>query len=65
MVELVRAGRSPEELAKEFQPSAQSIRVWVRQADLDALPVKMDRSSKQVENSALRAGKESSLRGSK
>ncbi|MFE3454290.1 transposase [Nonomuraea sp. NPDC059194] len=32
MVELVRAGRSPEELAKEFQPSAQSIRVWVRQA---------------------------------
>ncbi|MET8054720.1 transposase [Streptosporangium sp. NPDC005286] len=35
MVELVRAGRSPEEPAKEFQPSAQSIRVWVRQADLD------------------------------
>ncbi|SNR96720.1 transposase [Streptosporangium subroseum] len=35
MVELVRAGRSPEELAKEFQPSAQSIRLWVRQADLD------------------------------
>ncbi|MFD1938304.1 transposase [Nonomuraea mangrovi] len=35
LVELVRAGRSPEELAKEFQPSAQSIRVWVRQADLD------------------------------
>ncbi|WP_165969564.1 hypothetical protein [Nonomuraea terrae] len=31
----MRAGRSPEELAKEFQPSAQSIRVWVRQADLD------------------------------
>ncbi|WP_246081265.1 IS3 family transposase, partial [Nonomuraea mesophila] len=35
MVELVRAGRTPEELAKEFQPSAQSIRTWVRQADLD------------------------------
>jgi transposase len=35
MVELVRAGRSPEELAKEFEPSAQSIRVWVRQADID------------------------------
>lgn len=35
MVELVRAGRSPEELAKEFPPSTQSIRVWVRQADLD------------------------------
>ncbi|MEV0974978.1 IS3 family transposase [Microtetraspora glauca] len=35
MVELVRAGRSPEDLAKEFEPSAQSIRTWVRQADLD------------------------------
>lgn len=35
MVELVRAGRTPEELAREFEPSAQSIRNWVRQADLD------------------------------
>jgi putative transposase len=35
MVELVRAGRSPEELAKEFEPSAHSIRTWVKQADLD------------------------------
>ena len=35
MVELVRAGRSPEELAEEFEPSANSIRNWVRQADLD------------------------------
>ena len=26
MVELVRAGRSPDELAKEFEPPAQSIR---------------------------------------
>jgi transposase len=35
MVEPVRAGRSPEELAREFEPSARSIRTWVRQADLD------------------------------
>ena len=35
MVELVRAGRSPDELAKEFEPTAQSIRNWVTQADLD------------------------------
>jgi transposase len=35
IVELVRAGRSPEELAREFEPSAQAIRNWVRQADLD------------------------------
>ncbi len=36
MVELVRAGRSPEELAREFEPSAQAIRNWVHQAGLDA-----------------------------
>ena len=35
MVELVRAGRSPEELAKEFEPTAQTIRKWVAQADRD------------------------------
>ena len=32
---LVRAGRSPEELAKEFEPTAKSIRDWVAQADRD------------------------------
>ena len=35
LVELVRSGRSPESLAKEFEPSAQTIRNWVKQADLD------------------------------
>ena len=35
MVDLVRAGRTPEELAKEFEPTAQSIGNWVRQADRD------------------------------
>ena len=35
MVALVRAGREPEELAREFEPSAQLIRNWVVQADLD------------------------------
>ena len=35
MIELVRAGRMPEELAKEFEPSAQAIRNWVAQADRD------------------------------
>ena len=35
LVELVRAGRSPEELAEKFEPSAQAIRNWVKQADLD------------------------------
>ena len=35
MVELVRAGRSPEGLAREFEPSGQTIRNWVCQANLD------------------------------
>ena len=35
VIELVRAGRSPESLAKEFEPSAQSIRSWVKQAERD------------------------------
>lgn len=32
MIELVRAGRTPEELSREFEPSAQAIRNWVRQS---------------------------------
>jgi transposase len=36
LVELVRAGRSPAELAQEFEPSDQCIRNWVKQADRDA-----------------------------
>jgi transposase len=36
LVELVRGGRSPESLAKEFEVTGQSIRNWVRQADRDA-----------------------------
>src|SRR5438093_4723359 len=35
MIELVRGGRTPEALSREFEPTAQSIRQWVRQADLD------------------------------
>ena len=35
MVELVRAGRSPEALAKEFEPSGQTVRNWVIQAERD------------------------------
>ena len=35
MVELVHAGRSPEELAEEFEPSEQTIGNWVAQGDWD------------------------------
>lgn len=33
MVDLVRAGRSPDDLAREFEPTAQSICAWVAKAD--------------------------------
>ena len=36
ILELVRAGRTPEELSREFEPTAQTIHNWVKQADLDA-----------------------------
>ena len=32
MVELVRSGRSPDDLAREFEPTAESIRAWVARA---------------------------------
>lgn len=35
MVELVRSGRSAESLSRDFEPSAQTIRNWVDQADRD------------------------------
>ena len=35
MVDWVRAGRTPESLGEEFEPSAQAIRNWLRQADRD------------------------------
>ncbi len=36
LVALVRTGRTPEDLAREFEPTAQSIANWVAQADRDA-----------------------------
>jgi transposase len=36
LIEMVRAGRTPEELAERFEPTAQSIRNWVAQAERDA-----------------------------
>ena len=35
IVELVRAGRTPAELAREFEPTYETICNWVRQADRD------------------------------
>jgi transposase len=36
IVELVYGGRTPEELAQEFEPTAQSIRNWVAQFERNA-----------------------------
>ena len=35
LIELARTGRTPEELGRQFEPSAQTIRNWLHQADLD------------------------------
>ena len=35
ILELARAGRSAEELAKEFEPTAQCIRNWIKQDERD------------------------------
>ena len=36
IIELARVGRSAKELAREFDPSEQTIRNWIFQADVDA-----------------------------
>ena len=36
LVALVREGRTPEELSRQYEPSAQAIRNWVAQAERDA-----------------------------
>lgn len=36
IIELVRKGGTPEALAEQFEPSAQTIRNWLAQADRDA-----------------------------
>ncbi len=50
MVNLVRSGRSPEELARAFEPSAQTIRNWgsyrppaIRASDTTGRPLELSR----------------------
>jgi len=35
VVELTRSGRQPDDLATEFELARQTVRNWIRQADLD------------------------------
>ena len=58
MVELVRAGRDPADLAREFEPSAQAIRNWVAVADRqegrrDAKPASADAALSTAEREEL------------
>jgi len=66
MVDLVRAGRTPEELAREFEPTAQAIRNWVQQLEVaegrreDILPVSEREELRRLrrENRQLREERE-------
>ena len=65
MVELVRAGRTPGELSREFGPTAQAIRNWVRAADGQAgagdaltMPEKEELTRLRRENQQLRVERE-------
>lgn len=52
MVDLVRSGRTPEELSREFEPTAQAIWNWVRQADRDG-GVRLDEGLPSAEREEL------------
>lgn len=59
LVSLVRSGRTPESLAREFEPSAPTIRAWVDAAGLaeaGGVPVDKDARIRELEreNAALR-----------
>lgn len=54
MIELVRAGRSPEDLEKEFEPTAISIRNWVARANIDEGKAKGLTTDERKELSDLR-----------
>lgn len=65
LVEMVRGGRTPEELAEKFEPTAQSIRNWVAQAErevgrrTDGLTEERDELRRlRRENKALREERE-------
>jgi transposase len=66
IIELVRRGRTPEELARQFEPSAQTVRNWVRQADRDdgrrqdglMTVEQVELRCLRLENRALRAERE-------
>lgn len=64
ILELVRSGRSVSSLAREFEPAEKTIRVWIRQAELEetgaTTPDAKDRKIQELlrENAILREERE-------
>ena len=58
IVELARAGRSFAELAREFEPTENCIRNWVKQAALDSGWRRDGLTTEERENRVLREEKE-------
>ena len=60
MVELVRSGRSPDDLAREFEPTAASIRAWVARAGSkqDARQVKVSAAAAADPDELIRLRRE-------
>ena len=51
---LARSGRTPEDLAAEFEPSAQTIRTWIKQAKIDSGQIEGTTSDDKTELARLR-----------
>ena len=54
IVELAAQGRTAWDLAKEFEPNPQTIRSWIRQANIDAGDVEGVSSDERAELGRLR-----------
>ncbi|GAA1095932.1 transposase [Nocardiopsis metallicus] len=54
IIALARSGRSPEDLATEFEPSSQTIRTWINQAKIDSGQAEGTTSDDKAELARLR-----------
>ncbi|OKI21375.1 transposase [Nocardiopsis sp. TSRI0078] len=54
IIALARSGRGLEDLAAEFEPSAQTIRTWIKQAKIDSGQIEGTTSDDKAELARLR-----------
>ncbi|MFV2198952.1 transposase [Nocardiopsis sp. LOL_012] len=54
IIALARSGRGPKDLAAEFELSAQTIRTWIKQAQVDSGQVEGTTSDDKAELARLR-----------